>query len=234
MSFLNKIKSWFVKEEPTEEEKKNLEENQEEFSATKLENQELLQILDSAKIDINDLALDKIESEAETISSYCKGLIKDLSLHQDYKNEKEKLENVIKAIGGKIKVINNHGLELKNLLANLEDHYYNPIIDVLKQIGEKSKKEDIQKLVWVVEGDLNLVKELDTYLTKVIGYNDLFNPDKNPQYKEEIEKEAMKRAIHGDLNNLINHILNTVVNKSLGIKAKIQKESPLDKAKELI
>ena len=179
MSFLNKIKSWFVKEEPTEEEKKNLEENQEEFSATKLENQELLQILDSAKIDINDLALDKIESEAETISSYCKGLIKDLSLHQDYKNEKEKLENVIKAIGGKIKVINNHGLELKNLLANLEDHYYVPIIGILKKLNEKANKDEIQKLIDKLDKDLQLVKELDITLTKVVGYNDLFNPDKN-------------------------------------------------------
>ena len=194
----------------------------------------LLEILDSVKINNNDFALEKIQGEAETISSYVKGLIKDLVLHQDFKNEKDKQEQIINSIGKKIKLINNHGMELKNLLANLEDHYYNPLINTLKKVNEKAKKDEIKKLVDNLELDLNLVKILDTNITKVIGYNELFNPEKNPDHKDEIEREAVKRVVHGDLNELLNKILTAIVDRSIGIKAKIEKVNYIETAKGFI
>ena len=141
MGFLDKIKNLFSEQEfPVKSVRKAPEESKEEIKTEEVaeehtqeknvaeqdkpivefnpqEKQELLDILDSAKVDINNLALDKIQSESETISNYVKVLIKDLGLHQDFKNEKEKQEDVIKAIGSKVRLINNHGLELKNLLA---------------------------------------------------------------------------------------------------------------------
>ncbi len=201
---------------------------------TALETSELLDILNIASVDKASLGLDKISSEAETISNYCKGLIKDLGNYQDLKDEKDKIEPVIKAIGGKIKVINNHSLELKNLLANLEDHYYNILIEALAKVNEKVKKDGIDMIINDLKKDLELVKKLDAQLTNVIGYNDLFNIDKNPEYKSEIEKEAMKRVIHGDLNRLLDGLLNIVVDRSLGIKAKIDRSNPIDATKSLI
>lgn len=249
MGLFNKIKSLFEEkkvsvdqvnqvlgvETPIQEEKPEVsEEQKEEFEEIKLEKQELFQLLDSVKINPDSLALDRIESESETLSSYCKGLIKDLGNYHDFKNEKEKQELAIKSISGKIKVINNHGLELKNLLATLEDHYYTPIIEVLKRVYEKSEKDELKKLIESLEKDLNLVKELDSQITKVISYHELFSQEKNPKYKEEIEKEVIKRIIHEDLNDLLSKILMTIVDKSISIKVKIQRTNPLQKAKRLI
>ena len=258
MGFLDKIKILFKKEKflvksvsvaPSEETKEEIqlektedpiqEQNQSE-EIQKLETEittnkeKLLEILNAIKINMDDLALDKMQGEAETISSYVKGLIKDLSSHQDFLNEKDRLEQIIKSIGGKIKVITNHSLELKNLLASLEDHYHTPIIQVLKNVNEESNKEEIQKLITDLENDLNLVKTLETDLTKVIGYNELFNPDKNPQYKDDIEKEAKKRIVHGDLNKLIGGLLNVIIDRSLSVKTKIEKINPIESAKKLI
>ena len=201
---------------------------------TTLERSESLTTLNAAVVDKKDLGLDKIFSEAETISSYCKALIKDLGNYQDLKNDKDKIESVIKAIGGKIKVINNHGLELKNLLATLEDRYYQPSIKALTKVNEKLKKDGVELIINDLKKDLELVKKLDTELTKVIGYNDLFNPDKNVEYKLEIEKETMKRMVHGDLNQLLDVLLNTVIDRSLGIKAKIERSNPIDVVKSWV
>ena len=231
-----------IQEEINEEEESEELENEEE-SKTKVEEQEkltvynkeeVLEILDSIDLDKEKLALDKIQSEAETINSYTKLLIKDLSLHQDYFNEKDKLDQVIKGISGKIKVITNHGLELKNLLGNLEGHYYDNLLEGLKKVYEKTKNEQIEKLILDLEKDLELIKTLDTQLTKVIGYNELFNPEKNPKYKEAIEKEATKRIVHGDLNDLLTRILNAVTNRSIGAKSKIEKFDYVKIAKDLV
>src|SRR3989344_837766 len=178
-------------------------------------NKEALEILDSVKIDKENLALDRIENEGETVYNYAKSVIKDLSKYDNLKNKKDQVKEALNAIKGKFKHINIHSLELKNLLANLEDHYYVEVIDD-------------------VENDLELVKQLDSQLTKVIAYNDLFNPEKNKDYESAIEREAEKRLIHGDLNDLIDRILITVVNKSIGIKNKIERNNPLEQVKQFI
>lgn len=250
MNFLEKLKGIFKKGEfpvktvsiapveKTDEDnlKVNQQEDAEEQHKEELQDNkdELLEILNEININKEELALDKIQGEAETINTYVKGLIKDLTVHQDFKHDKEKTEQVIKSIGSKIKLITNHGLELKNLLANLEDHYYRPLIDQIKKLNEKLNKEEVQKIINDLENDLNLVRILDTQMTKVIGYNELFNQDKNLKYKEEIEKEAVKRVVHGDLNELTGKILATITDRSISIKSKIEKLDYITKIKEII
>ncbi len=216
----------------------NLEETHEEVQEVEkykeYNKEEALEILDSIKIDIDSLALEKIQSEAETLNSYAKMLIKDISNYQDFKDEKDKVEAAIKGIAGKIKVINNHGLELKNLLANLENHYYSILIKGFKKLYEKTENDDVQKVINDIEKDLQIIKNLDTKITKVIGYNELFNPEKNPEYKKEIEKEAVKRIIHGDLNELISNMLFGVIHTSLSAKSKIEKFDYVEIIKERI
>ncbi len=236
MKFLDKVKSLFKKkkhhkkheEEKTEEPKK-----EDEFQQA-IERSELYDILNSVKINNEDLALDRIESEADTITNYVKGLIKNLSNYNDFKNDKDRIEESVRGIAGKIKQVAIHGLELKNLLANLEDHYYKLVIETLKKANEKAKNEDLDNLIKTLEEDLRLVQDLDAQLTKVAGYDGLFNPDKNTGYKEEIEKEAAKRIVHGDLNDLLDRLLNTVVNKSIGVKNKIENSNPLEEAKKFV
>ncbi|HLC58756.1 MAG TPA: hypothetical protein VJI68_02750 [Candidatus Nanoarchaeia archaeon] len=197
-------------------------------------NKEALEILDSVKIDKENLALDRIENEGETVYNYAKSVIKDLSKYDNLKNKKDQVKEALNAIKGKFKHINIHSLELKNLLANLEDHYYVVVIDILKKVNDKVNNDEISKVIDDVENDLELVKQLDSQLTKVIAYNDLFNPEKNKDYESAIEREAEKRLIHGDLNDLIDRILITVVNKSIGIKNKIERNNPLEQVKQFI
>ena len=250
MGLLNKLKNLFKKKEfpvksvsevPTEEVSETREESVQEAEVkeeksilTQEERNEIFEILNSVNINIENLALDKIQSESEAISSYVKGLIKDLSTHQDFKDEKEKREQAINSIGKKIKLINQHGLELKNLLANLEDHYYVPVISSIKKVKEKIKNENLQKLINDLEYDLGLVALLDSHVTKVIGYDELFNPYKNPKFKDEIEKEAEKRVINGDLNDLLSKILTAVTDRSISVKSKIEKVNPIEMTKSLI
>ncbi len=242
MGFLDKIKRLFTEEQiPLEKVsevvgEKIVDSDNIQFSNASLisSNNEMLEMLNSFKIDFSSLALDRIESEAETLNNYIKGLIKDLSSYEDFKHEKDRIKTIISAIGGKIKAISNHGLELKNLLASLEDHYYVPILDLLKKANKKKNSLDITKIISDLENDLKLVRGLDTSLTKVIAYHKLFNPEKNDKHSEAIEKEAAKRIIHGDLNALVDDLLVVVVNKSLGIKNKIENNNPLEKAKQFV
>ena len=233
--FENLSKIFKKKEVPIEKVNDVVGDNKEDLILKeKSDRDELLGILNSVDIDMNKLALDRIESEADTIASYVKSMTKNIGTYQDFKDDKDKIEEAIKGIGGKIKVITTHSMELKNLLAALEDHYYSPILDALKKLNDKANKDEISKLIVDVEKELRLVQELDTQITKIVGYNEFFNPEKNPNYREEVEKEASKRIINGDLNELLDKILITVVNRSLGLRAKIEKNNPIEKAKSFI
>ncbi|GEM_PF-2430928 len=250
MSFLDKFKELFkskdipfekineiVKDPPSKKDDESLEEEtitEDQIEINTFHREEILEIINNVKLDLNDLALDRMEGEAETINSYLKGLIKDLNNYQSVKQDKQKTEAIISSIGGKIKLITLHGLELKNLLASLEDHYYVPLLETLKKVYLKLSREEIRIMSENLEKELSLVKDLESQITRVIGYNDLFNPDKNPKHKEEIEKEAIKRIVHGDLNDLVDKLLNIIVDKSRGIKASIEKSSYLSKVKTLI
>src|SRR3989344_3212478 len=85
---------------------------------------EALELLNSFSINIDNLALGRIQTESEAMNHYVRGIIKDLHMYANTKDQKEKLEHTMKAISSKIKFVSIHGLELKNMLGNLENHYY--------------------------------------------------------------------------------------------------------------
>lgn len=194
----------------------------------------LLLELSQVDVDYSALALGRLESEAETISNYVKALIKDLHKYEELNDKKDKISLVISSISGKIKVINSHSLELKNLLVTLEDHYYSVVIDALEKINKKANSDDIDNIINSLKEDLRLIKQLDTHLIKVMAYHDLLNVEKNSSYKEEIAKQVENRILHGDLNELLDKLLIAVVNKSLSIKNKIERNNPLELAKRYV
>lgn len=241
MKILDKITKLFRKEKVSVEDVKKVtgetsEEKKEEITAfnNAVDRSELLDVLNSVSVDLDYLAIDRIQSESETIGSYVKALIKDMAAYQDLKEDNNKIEEAVRGIGGKIRVIAVHSLELKNLLANLEEHYFNPLLEALRKVNEKLNNEGMAKLILSVENDLNLVKALDTQITRVAGYDSLFNSAKNPDYKAEIEKEVSKRIIHGELNELLDTILVAVTDRSLSVKARIERNSPLEAAKKFL
>lgn len=238
MGFLDKLKDLLKKKEDAGEEKVNevleesdgsaKEEKQSEFDNA-VDKSRLFEILNSANVNFNELALDKIQGEADTIASYVRSLLKDLDVYSD-KNR----DMAIKAIGGKIKHITIHSLELKNLLASLEDRYYVPVIETLKKVNEEAKSKDVSDMIEGLEKDRGLVAALDSSITRVVGYNGLFNPEKNQKYAEEIEKEAKKRLVHGHLSELLDAILAAVTDRVSSVKTRIEKQNPLESAKRFI
>ncbi len=198
------------------------------------EKSELLDILDSVKINYEYLGFEKMQGEAEAIANYVRSLLQDLDKFQPHIKDKKQIENIIEAIGRKIKLIAMHGLALKNLLAILEDHYYAPVAEALKKVNEKINKKEIHNIIDNVEKQRRLVATMESSLTNVAGYDELFNPERNPEYKKDIEKEARERLIHGHLNELLDSILLTATDKTLNIKSQIKGFNPIDEARRLI
>ncbi|HIH25695.1 hypothetical protein J4476_03250 [Candidatus Woesearchaeota archaeon] len=194
---------------------------------------EINERLDSIDLDIESLALDKIRSEAEAISSYLKGLMQDINKYSNLMDKKEMQKQIIKSITGKIKVITQHSLELKNLIAHVEQRYHDYLLENFKWVNEKKENEDIKNLIKELEEDKETIKALDTKLTRIIYYDEIFNPDKNKEYEGNIHKEVEKMEIHTNINDLTTHLLNGVLDKVNGIISRIQKKDYLGLVKEI-
>src|SRR3989344_681693 len=194
---------------------------------------EINERLDSIDLDIESLALDKIRSEAEAISSYLKGLMQDINKYSNLMDKKEMQKQIIKSITGKIKVITQHSLELKNLIAHVEQRYHDYLLENFKWVNEKKENEDIKNLIKELEEDKETIKALDTKLTRILYYDEIFNPDKNKEYEGNIHKEVEKMEIHTNINDLTTHLLNGVLDKVNGIISRIQKKDYLGLVKEI-
>ncbi|MEK6947779.1 MAG: hypothetical protein AABX19_00895 [Nanoarchaeota archaeon] len=195
---------------------------------------EINEKLASIDLDIDGLALDKLRSEAEAINSYLKGLMQDINRYSNLMDKKEMQKQIIKSITGKIKVITQHSLELKNLIAHVEQRYYDYLLENFKIINEKKENEELKNLIKELESDKEIIRALDTKLTRIIYYDDIFNPDKNKEYEGNIHKEVEKMEIHTNINDLTTQLLNGVLDKVNGIIAKIQKKDYLWLAKGIM
>lgn len=230
MGFIDTLRSLFKKDSSVEV---NLSEMQQVEQSPKY-NQDILDKIDTLNIDRTDLALDKIEGEAETINSYLKGLIKDITRYADLMDSKEKQILIVNAISGKIKVITQHSLELKNLIAHLEERYYEQALKQLKDINEKTNREELRNLIEELEREREIVRSLDTKLTRIIAYDELFNPEKNREYEGEIKKEVTKREIHTNINDITSHLLNEVIAKGKSLKPRIEKRDISGRVKRIL
>ncbi|HLC85672.1 MAG TPA: hypothetical protein VJG30_00075 [Candidatus Nanoarchaeia archaeon] len=229
MGFIDSLRGLFKKDNV----EVNLSEMQQVEQAPRY-NQEILDKINALNIDHKDLALDKIEGEAETINSYLKGLIKDITRYADLMDNKEKQVLIVNAISGKIKVITQHSLELKNLIAHLEERYYEHVLGQLKYINEKTNKEELRNIIEEFEREREIVRSLDIKITRIIAYDELFNPEKNKEYEGEIKKEVTKREIHTNINELTSHLLNEVITKGMSLKSRIEKRNISDKVKRIL
>jgi len=196
--------------------------------------QEILDKVNSLSIDLEGLSLEKIESESETINSYLKALMRDIIKYSDLMDNKERQLLTVRAISGKIKVITQHCLELKNLLAHLENRYYSFLIDLLTELNKSLNNDEISVMIQDLEKEKSSIAELDTKLTRIMVYDALFNPDKTAEYEGEIKKEVIKRELHTNINELTSHLLNEIISKSMGLKNKIRKQDYSSKVKSVL
>src|SRR3989344_2630214 len=147
MNIRNIIINLFKKEEPKEDTIKN-------------ENQDILNELNSIKIDKQTLMLEKIDQESETIKRYLDELTSDL-----VKNKSE----IYNLISTKIRKITIHGLELRNLLTSLETHYFEPLIDILKRLQERVHRLEIDTIIHELEQDYEIIIGLEKQLAILIA-----------------------------------------------------------------
>ncbi len=190
-------------------------------------------LLGNIKIDLEDLALKKLESESETVNTYLKMLMKDISAYQNNKNDKIKQDLNGKSISTKVKKITMHSLEIKNLLSIIETHYFEVLLAPLKKINEKYKNDKLNEFIKPLENNFELIKKIETQLTKIIAYDELLNPEKNKNFNMAIESEVTKGKVHHDISELYS-ILSQSLSKTLGIKSSIEKSKILEYINNLV
>ncbi|MFA4887554.1 MAG: hypothetical protein WC595_05040 [Candidatus Nanoarchaeia archaeon] len=173
-------------------------------------------IVQAPAIKREDLRLAEIERLTITITTYINNTIKQIGRYLAAKDEKKiELEKTVVTL---IKTTTISALELKNLLGHLETHYYAPVLAYLEKKEKEAapKKEHLQK-------DLEKIKDADAHLMKYIGYETLFNPEKNPNASQELKKEA--EADLQDNLRTIHDALNILFDKKEGVLTKIHKHN---------
>jgi len=225
------IKEDFIDEPLKEDFKEPIEVKKEESKINLTVNE--ITILGDIKIDKDKLALSKLESETETVNSYLKGLMRDISSYQENKNDKGKQEIYGKSLSTKIKKIVLHSLEIKNFLEIIEKNYYIILLEPFKKINLEHKDEKLKKTIESLERELEQVKKLEIQLTKVIAYDELLNPDKNKNYMMAIESEVSTGRVHNEISELYS-ILSQSLSKTQGVKAKIEKSNIIKLVQEMI
>jgi hypothetical protein len=231
MNLFSKLKEMFKKKSSEQKEEPKIEGIKNEVVQ---EESDFSLLLENLKIDKDNLALDRLLSIGETINAYSRGLIKNISVYKESKADPSMMQEMQHSISGKVRLITVNALELKNLVGNLEDHYYSPILNGLTQIEEKKSKKEIKEIFEENKKDMESMKRLDSELTKIIGYDELFNHNKNPKFKDEIDKEIEKRLFHNDLNNLIKTIVELITNRANSLVVKIEREDIHAKVRKLL
>ncbi len=181
----------------------------------------LKNILSSFTLDFEALRLESLESETVTITTYLKGLTKDIGSYitsQDIQKE-QALRRVI----AKTKSIHQHGLELKNLLTNVHKSYYAPALALINQLSEQELKTQLEE-------ESKNIKELEELLTHFMTHETLFNPEKNQDFQKAIQ-EAQEKGITKEIETLSKTMINVLLDKSNGLKSKIR-ANPIELLKQ--
>ena len=169
------------------------------------------------------LSLKKILEYADTIVVYLKLLIKQLTDFNAAKDE-SKRQRLAESISITTKYLNLNGLELKTLLGHLERHYYEPLLNSLNQTLSRTPRPEHQQHLTQTQDHLNTVKELDTLLTRLIGYNALLNKERNPTFAKDIQNEVEKQELDKELQALAAKITIALLDKKTSILKAITPE----------
>ncbi len=232
MGFIDFIRFLFKGEEKLKQEiAESSEDKEENGTGVSQENVDIRNTqtpLDSIKIDKEALALHKVLSEAETINSYLKSVIKEISFYENNIHDKEKRTLAANGISAKMKHVVIHGFELKNLLGIIEEQYYDILINSLKDKPELSNTTD------ELENDKAKVIDLESELAKLVIYDSKLNSEKNPEYLNAVDEEVKNRNLLNDINNLISKLLAVVIDRNNSLIAKINIEGIQEKATGLV
>ena len=219
-----------------EEEQVSIKENEEISEPKKIttyNKQEVDSILNSITIDKESLSLKKLESEAETLNSYLKGLVKDIANYEGNLDDKDKKSAAANGISAKMKHIILRGLELKNMVAMVEDQYYEELISQLKKLHEKVQKEKIKEIIGELEKDHESLRELENELGKLVVYDYKLNSERNVDYLNAIDEAVKNKTLSEDVNSLISKLL-AITDKTAGLRNKIERNNIIEKVRNLI
>ncbi len=216
--------------------KKDLSEERVETVVEKEEAQKLHDPYHSAEVrsllanvprDMQHLKLEQIERNAETIVNYLRALTKDLSSYANTKDEASH-EKYKQMISTKMKMITQRGLELRNLIGLLESHHYQVLLDLLEKVHAQTQDDFLLSLKKRLLEDLQVEKDVEANLMKIIAYDELLNGEKNPNVGAEIAKVAQTREINQDMNRLVALINTDILDKKDGMLARIRQEKILE------
>ncbi len=211
------IKSWFKKIFTEEVPPEVVQQVQEEAKTTESPES----ILRNVHLR-EDIKVDAVRDYAETINRYCQQLKKDIA---EPATEKQQ------AIATRLKQVVTHGLELKNILGQIEEHLLRPTIEALKKV--ETHKPELKHLLQQAEEDQQVVIDADAALTRVIDFDTLLNPEHNPNVEQELKHESKRRELMHAIDHLMIQ-LNTLADPRKSIEARLKRHHPLQKAKELL
>lgn len=180
-------------------------------------------IITKLPTDLETLRLDDIRKNAEAVVNYLRGLAKDVEAYRSVKPGLAQ-ERVRDAISKKVKFIAQRGLEIRNLIALLETHYYQVLLDALAQLHVLTNDPFLDVTKRRLQQDLVIEKDAEAKLTKVIGYDLLLNAEKNPHFQEELAKVVHARELHKDVQDLLSMINKDVLDQKNGLLARIRQE----------
>ena len=145
--------------------------------------------------------LEKVEQEALTTQTYLKKIVKDSA---DYINAKDE-QNLLQAekrVIAKIKYLTTHAELLKNSLEQLDKEYYEVALVLLKKIEEIKKESRIQDISRALEKNKEKIDEIILLITRIVEYDQLFNPENNLEYKKVMKEELGKNQLPQEVEQL--------------------------------
>jgi hypothetical protein len=158
-----------------------------------VEDYELVTLLSSYSVDRQDLELVKLESVAEIVANYSEGLIKDVNLLGEVKEESE-----LAFVFTKVKKLGENALELNNLIENLIQYYHDPILEVLHKVQEQ---KDVGKFIDSLGNQKKIFEELAATLNSFIVYYGILNPEQRGV--ADIKKEFNSKKFRKDFLDLL-------------------------------
>jgi hypothetical protein len=204
--------SWFKGLFSEKEEEQVVEEKKEPVDY------EVVRLLESYDVKEEIESLEKVYNVSESIQNYVHNLQRDLeNIRKEEKANLSKLDSSIL----KIRKIVENILELENQLAQLIEHYHNPIIEILKKVNEIKNDERIAKQIEELETHKEKLKALCNLLKTFVEFQGMFDEEVE---LETLQKDFETRVLHGNIYERFRDLKNeltSIITGTNGLKTKI-------------